>query len=160
MMVAEILGRVSLVYLALLAMMRIAGRREFSQMTPMDILVMLLVSRAVGDAMVGPHHGLAGGLVAAGCLFLVATAVTHVAYRWRAAERVVEGRADLLIRDGHVDARVLRHHRITEAILRQTLHEHGLERVEDVARAYVESDGVITMVSRVDVRDAREARAS
>jgi uncharacterized membrane protein YcaP (DUF421 family) len=156
--VLEVIGRVVLVYVVLLAALRLSGRREMAQLTPMDLLTMLLVARAVGDSMVGDHKGLPGGLLAGTTLLALAWLTGRIVFRSRRAERVINGHASVLIDRGHVHAHVLRDSQITDQDLRIALHKHGVTRVEDVARAWLEPDGEITMVTFTDLADAAEHR--
>lgn len=151
----SIVVRVVIVYFALLAMLRIAGRRTMSDVTPMDMLVMLLVSETVSPALTAGEDSVSAGLLAAATLVVMAVATSYVVFRSRRAEVLVSGATDVLIRDGHVDPAVIRRHRITDEDLAMALHQHGLLEVEDVARAFVESDGEITIVKRQDVEDKK-----
>lgn len=155
----EIWARVACVYGVLLIVLRVIGRREMKQITPMDLLAMLLVTRAIGEnAMVGAHKGLAWETFAAASLLCMAWLVGHVAFKSRRAELVINGRAQDLIDHGRVVDDVLRRNEITDTDLRRALHKHGLVRVEDVAHAWLEPDGEITMVSFTDLADAQEHR--
>src|SRR2546425_12084827 len=67
----SIVARTLIVYVALLAGLRLAGKREMGQMTPFDLVVILLIANAVQNAMVGPDTSVTGGLIAAGGVVLV-----------------------------------------------------------------------------------------
>src|SRR5688572_27190791 len=99
----ELVGRVAAIYVGLLVMLRLAGRREMAEMSPMDIMTMLLVSETVSPAMTGGDDTLAGGFIAAAALITLATAVSFVSYRSKRVARVLEGDPVILIRNGHVD---------------------------------------------------------
>jgi uncharacterized membrane protein YcaP (DUF421 family) len=155
----EIWARVAFVYGLLLIVLRVIGRREMKQITPMDLLAMLLVTRAIGEsAMVGAHKDMWWETFAAASLLCMAWLVGHVAFRWRRAEIVINGRTQDLIDRGRVADDVLRRNEITDADLRRALHKHGLTGVEDVAHAWLEPDGEITIVSFTDLADAQEHR--
>src|SRR3989442_14352101 len=66
----EIVARTAIVYIALLAGLRLAGKRELGQMTPFDLVVILLIANAVQNAMVGPDTSVTGGLIAAAVLIV------------------------------------------------------------------------------------------
>jgi uncharacterized membrane protein YcaP (DUF421 family) len=155
----EIVGRVTLVYGVLLAVVRLIGRRELKQMTPMDLLAMLLVTRAIGEgAMVGAHRSLVAELFAASALLGVMWLTGKIVFRSRRAETVINGHAEVLIAHGRLDPAVLRRNAITDEDLRLALHKHGLTSVSDVARAWLEANGEITMVSFTELIDATEHR--
>jgi uncharacterized membrane protein YcaP (DUF421 family) len=142
----EIVLRVCIVYVALLVMIRLAGRRALSDITPFDMVVLLLVSETVSPALTADDHSLIGGLVAAGTLIGLSLIASHLAFRSRKMEALMSGEAALLIRDGRVDERVLHRYRITNDDLLTALHQHDVLAVADVRRAYVEPDGEITVV--------------
>jgi uncharacterized membrane protein YcaP (DUF421 family) len=142
----EIVLRVALIYAGLLVLMRLAGRRTMSDVMPMDIMVMLLVSETVSPALTAGDESLTAGFVAAGTLIGLSVAVSWVVFRNRTAERVLSGSPALLIRDGHVDGAVMRRYRITNEDLEMALHQKGLLAVAQVRRAFVEADGEITVI--------------
>ena len=88
----EIAVRCVIVYLAVLAGLRLMGKREVGQMTPFDLVLVLLIANAVQNAMVGPDNSLTGGLVAAAVLFGVNFAVGRVSRRYRPFSRFLRGR--------------------------------------------------------------------
>jgi uncharacterized membrane protein YcaP (DUF421 family) len=144
----EIVARVAIVYVALLAMLRLAGRRALSDITPMDMMVLLLVSETVSPALTAGDESLTGGLVAAATLIALSVLASVISFRSRRFERVVGGQPETLIRDGKVDAEMMRRHRITDDDLRTALHEGGVLAVDEVRRAFVEADGQIVIVKR------------
>lgn len=144
----EIALRALLIYTALLVMLRLADRRDLAQMTPMDMLLLLLLSEAVSPALTGGDDSVAGGLVAAAVLLVCAVALRWMAHYSRRAEVALEGRELVLIRDGRVRQDVLRDQRMTDQELRTVLHEHGLQRVDQVAVAFIEPSGDITVIEK------------
>jgi len=90
-------GRVVVIYVALLVLLRLSGRRELSELSPMELLTMLLLSETVSPAITGGDASLAGGLVAAVTLILLNVASSVLVFRSRLAERVIEGHPSILI---------------------------------------------------------------
>jgi uncharacterized membrane protein YcaP (DUF421 family) len=144
--VLSVMVRVAVVYFVLLFLMRASGRRTMSDVTPMDIMVMLLVSETVSPALTAGDDSLTVGLAAAATLIGIATATSFLVFRSRRAEQLISGSTQLLIKDGRVDADVLRRYRITDEDLDMALHQGGVLHVGEVRRAYVEADGEITVV--------------
>src|SRR5512142_2952523 len=85
--------RTLVVYFALFLGLRLAGKRELGQMTPFDLVVILVISNAVQNAMVGPDTSLSGGLVAAFTLLLVNWAVNRLGLKWAWLGRRIVGSA-------------------------------------------------------------------
>lgn len=152
-----IVGRTAAIYAALVGLLRLGGRKELAQMTPLDIITMLLLSEAVSPALTGGDEGLAAGLLSAATLVGCAVATGYLTFRLRWLERAVEGRASVLIRHGRVDEHVLRAHRITDEVLRTALHANGVLRVDQVAAAFVEPSGAITVIPKEEGRGQASA---
>lgn len=142
----EIVIRVVIIYVGLLVMLRVAGRRTLSDITPLDMLVMLLVSETVSPALTAGDESVTAGLVAAGTLVGVSVVASWLAFRSRTMERAMSGAPVVLIKDGKLDEKVLRQYRITNEDLETALHENGVLAVAEVRRAFVEGDGEITVV--------------
>lgn len=142
----EIVVRTALVYLALLAGLRVAGKREIGQMTPFDFVVILLVANAVQNAMVGPDASVTGGLLAAAVLIGLNYGLAALRDRLPWLRRVVEGEPTLLIHDGVLLRENLRRERVEEAEVLMALREHGLDQPQQVRLAVLETDGSISVV--------------
>lgn len=144
----EVLARVILAYGALLLLLRLSGKRQLGQLSPMDLLTMLLISETVSPALTAGDDTLTTGLVAAATLVGLAVLIGWLSFRVGWFERVVEGRPDELIRDGRLDERVVAKERITKQELATALHRNGVASINDVSLGTVEPDGEITIVKR------------
>ncbi len=134
------------VYLFLLAALRLSGRRELGQMTSFDLVLLLLVSNAVQNSLNAGDNSLGGGLVSAATLFLVNRAVGYAAWRWRWIDRLVQGRPLRLVTDGRVHTGALRSERLTLAELRSALRKQGIGNIGDCQRVVLEPDGTLTAI--------------
>jgi uncharacterized membrane protein YcaP (DUF421 family) len=134
------------VYLALLLGLRLAGKREIGQMTVFDLVVLLLISNAVQNAMVGPDTSLVGGLVAAAVLLVANAGLARLRLRSGRLRRMVEGSPTLLVLHGRIDLRALSKEGIDRAELDAALREHGVADVGEVDMAILETDGTISVV--------------
>jgi uncharacterized membrane protein YcaP (DUF421 family) len=151
----EIVARVAIVYVGLLALVRLTGRRELSQLGPLDLLTMLLLSETVSPALTGGDDSVTAGLVAATTLMVLCVATSRLASRYLRVERVLQGEAAVLIDHGRVDRDVMQKYRIGNDDVATALHQHGMVHVREVARAYLEADGEITMIRRKDFEEAQ-----
>ena len=150
----EIFGRVTVVYAFCVVLLRLVGRREMSELGPMDLMAMLLLSETVSNSITGGDDSLATGLIAAASLLGLTHVSDRLSFRFRRFERLVQGEAVVLVRNGRADPRVMRRFLITDDDLAARLHENGLTSVEDIDRAFVESDGKITMIRKPENRHA------
>jgi len=135
-----------MVYVALLLGLRLAGKRELGQMTPFDLVVILLVANAVQNAMVGPDTSVTGGLIAAGVLIVGNYGVAEARERLPWLRRAVEGTPTLLINNGEFVTQHLRREGIDEDEVLMVIREHGVADVGEVRMAVLETDGSISIV--------------
>jgi uncharacterized membrane protein YcaP (DUF421 family) len=147
----EVIARVSLVYLALTVLLRLCGKREIGQLSPLDLLGMLLLSETVSPALTGGDQSLPAALLAAATLLALAVLVSRIGFRSRRAERWLDGAPTRLVDEGRCIDAAIRSERITEQELESALRRHGLLGVAELGRvrgAWVEPNGEITVVQR------------
>ena len=141
----EFVVRVVVVYLFLLGMLRFGGKKHIGELTPFDLVVLLIISETVQGSMIGDDTSLVGGLIAAGTLFALVYAVNYVSWRSKTAERLVEGVPKVLVRNGRVRRLALIEERITRAELIEALRREGCTSLTRVRFAVLETDGSITV---------------
>lgn len=143
----EIVGRSLVVYAAVLVGLRLGGRRELGQLTPFDLVVILLVANAVQNAMVGPDTTLQGGLVSAATLLAANAAVARLRLRSVRVRQLVEGVPVVLVQHGELVTANLRREGITEDEVVAAVREHGeIGDLTQVELAVLESDGSVSVV--------------
>lgn len=142
----EIVIRGVLVYAFLLVLVRVSGKREIGKLSPMEFLSTLILSETVSPALTAQDTSFTASAIAATTLMLLAVIASLVTYRWRGAEKIIEGSAEIVIANGVVVRKVMRQQRITLQELRAALHREGVESEKDVRRAYVEASGEITVL--------------
>jgi len=140
----EFIVRGGVVYLLLLAMVRISGRRTVGQFTPFDLLVVMLLSEAVSNSMTGGDNSLAGGLIIAATLLGLNTVVAMISAYSKRMSVLLDGTAVLIGRDGAFFDKVVRRCRITAEDLEQALRAADCTR-EEMKCAFLEADGEITI---------------
>jgi uncharacterized membrane protein YcaP (DUF421 family) len=140
----EFVVRGAVVYLALLVMVRLSGRRTVGQFTPFDLLVMLLLSEAVSNSLSGGDDSVGGGLIIAATLILLNTLVALLSTHSRRMSVLLDGTAVLVGRDGQFFDKVVKRCRITESDLEQALRAADCTR-DEMQCAFLEADGEITI---------------
>jgi uncharacterized membrane protein YcaP (DUF421 family) len=148
----DIAIRTSVVYLTLLIGLRLTGQRQLGQMSSFDLVLLLIISNAVQNAMVGPDTSLVGGLVAAAVLIVWHQVIDRVRRYSRRASRVIAGEGIMLINSGAVLTEHLGRAGLTMDELLQALREHGVGRVADVRLAVLEPDGAISVIRFDDLK--------
>ncbi|MGA2505591.1 MAG: YetF domain-containing protein [Anaerolineales bacterium] len=141
-----IIVRTAVIYIVILAGLRLSGKREVGQMTVFDLVVLLLIANAVQNAMVGPDTSLVGGVIAAVVLLLINAAIARLSMNWPRLRHMVEGTPTLLVLHGDVIAEHMRKEGIDEETLEAALREHGVEKIGEVEMAVLEIDGSISVV--------------
>jgi len=140
----EPIVRAASVYVALMILMRLAGKRTLSQLTPFDLLVMLLLSEAVSPSIGGNDQSILGGVIRASTLIGLNLAVGYATARSRSIERFVQGAPVVIGRDGKLFEKMLQRQRIGRDDIEKALREAQCE-LPDLALAVLEPDGKITI---------------
>jgi uncharacterized membrane protein YcaP (DUF421 family) len=148
--IPELMLRVVLVYVGVFILLRVAGKRHVGELAPFDLVVFLLVSECVQNALIADDKSVAGGLIAARTLFGLNQRVSHVSWRNKRAERFPEGAPRVLVRHGHVLQDVLAEERITHRELLETLRREGCSSLSRVRYAVLEPGGDITIGLRAE----------
>ncbi len=142
----EIVLRGTLIYAALLVLLRLSGKRTVGQFTPFDLLVLVLLGDAVQSAMIADDNSVSGGVILVGTLLLLNWLVGFVSARSRGIDQLLEGHPVLLVREGRLYEGALRRSNLTHSELKESMRKHGCTRLEDVRLAVLETDGQISIV--------------
>jgi uncharacterized membrane protein YcaP (DUF421 family) len=143
-----LVARVTLVYAFLLVILRITGKRQVGQLAPFDLVLLLVLSNSVQNAMMGADSSVSGGFLAAATLILLNSLVSMATYRSKRLEGLIEGRPQLLIHNGQLDERVMREARLTHHELMAALRQAGHTSVGQVHTAILENNGTISVTGR------------
>jgi uncharacterized membrane protein YcaP (DUF421 family) len=141
--IAEKIIRPLIVYVFLIVGLRLAGKRELAQLNPFDLVVLLTLSNAVQNAIIGDDNTVTGGLIGAATLLTVNHFVVRYTYGHDRLERLVEGDADVLIDRGVVQLDRLKKELITLSELQSSAHKQGFATLDEVDRAILEPGGTI-----------------
>jgi len=142
----EILLRTFVVYVTVLILLRLAGKRELGQMTPFDLVVILVIANAVQNAMTGGDNSLTGGIIAATTLTVVNIAVGRWGSYIPFFRRLVASEPRLLLRDGKPIREAMETERVDIEELEMAAREHGIADLKDVTAAVLEEDGSISII--------------
>lgn len=135
------------IYLFLVVLFRLIGKRTLSELSTLDFILLLIVSEATQNALIGEDHSLVTGMVVILTLVLMDLGLSIVKSRSKLVEKVVEGTPLLLVENGKVLEGCLRQSHVTlDDILQSARLSHGLERMEQIRFAVLESSGGISVV--------------
>jgi uncharacterized membrane protein YcaP (DUF421 family) len=149
--------RTVVVYLALIVLLRVAGKRDLAQLNSFDLIVVLLLSNVVQNAIIGPDNSLLGGLIGAAVLIAANAFLVRVV---RPNDRVagwMEGTTTVLARSGAWIPAALRHEGVRQSDMEAALRRQNAYQVEDVDEVKLEPGGTIVVDLRPDLQSATRA---
>jgi len=147
----ELIVRSLIVYVFLLILLRMTGKRQIGQLAPFDLVLLLVLSNAVQNSMNGGDNSVTGGLVSAATLVGLNCIVSFLTFRSKTMEALIEGRPEILIHNGVLFESVMRTAKITHHELAAALRQGGCLSVDDVHTAVLENNGSISVVSKSKV---------
>jgi uncharacterized membrane protein YcaP (DUF421 family) len=156
----ELIVRGIIVYLFLLAMLRITGKRQVGQLAPFDLVLLLVLANAVQNSMNAGDNSLIGGLISAATLIGLNLLVSLVTHRSKKMEAIVEGRPQILIHNGKLFEDVMAKAQLTHHELNAALRRSGCATVSDVHSAILENNGAISVVAMKDKADESNGKSS
>ena len=146
--VVEKIVRSVVVYLFLLAAFRFTGKRQVGQLTPFDLVVLLVISNVVQNAVIGPDNSLGGGLLGAVVILALNGLLVEVTYRSKRLRRVLEASPTVLVHNGKLVERNLASERITLDDLHSAMRRAGVVDIAHVRVAVLEENGGISVIPR------------
>jgi uncharacterized membrane protein YcaP (DUF421 family) len=144
----EFVLRAAAVYFFLIILLRLTGKRQVAQLSPFDLVLLLVLSNAVQNAMNGGDNSVLGGIISAITLVLVNYLVGFGTFKNKRLAALIEGRPDLLIHNGRLFPEVLERQKLTHHELNSALRAAGCACIEEVHFAILENDGQITVHAR------------
>ena len=138
------------VYLLLFFALRLAGKRELGSVSTADLIVVLLLSNTVQNAIIGDDTSMIGGLAGAAILLLINRGLVLASYHSRAFRRMMDGLPVDLVVDGEVNEHALSREQVTLDELAMAVREQGVAEFEDVRRAVLETNGLISVIPESD----------
>jgi len=146
----DVMLRSVAVYFFMIIALRIFGKKELSQLNTADIILILLISNSVQNAMVGSNTSLTSGIIAASALFVINLIFKRVMLKSNFIKSLVQDKPEILIHDGIIDFKTLARLGISSEELEEAVREHGVDHYRDVRLAMFEIDGNISVISGND----------
>jgi len=144
----ELLLRGLIVYVFLLFLIRLTGRRQAGMLTPFDFILLLILSNTVQNAMNGGDNSLGGGLFLAATLIAINWIMLLLSRHFRLVHWMLVGRPVFLVRDGAVQERVMQRERISHHELMLAMRAVGLTNIEQAKDVILETNGTISVIQR------------
>jgi uncharacterized membrane protein YcaP (DUF421 family) len=134
------------VYVFLLAAFRLVGKRQVGQMTPFDLVVLLIISNIVQNALIGDDNSLGGGLLGATTILVVNALVAWMTFRSKRLRRVVEHTPTILVRHGQILWENLARERLSLSEFHAALRREGVVTVRGLRYVLIEQDGHLSVL--------------
>jgi len=139
--ILEKLARPVIIYLVLVVLLRLFGKRELAQLNPFDLVVLLSLSNTVQNAIIGDDNSVTGGIIGAFGLLAINWLVVRVLFRSPRLTRALEGRSTVLIRDGQLDTQAMNRESLSREELLSVVHRQGFEDFHKVRKCELEPNG-------------------
>jgi uncharacterized membrane protein YcaP (DUF421 family) len=146
--VVEKIARSAVIYLFLLAAFRFTGKRQVGQLTPFDLVVLLVISNVLQNAVIGPDNSVGGGILGAVVILVLNWALVEVTYRSKRARRLLEAAPTVLVHNGRLLEKNLARERISLDDLHAAMRRAGVIDFEHVHVAMLEENGGISVIPR------------
>ena len=142
----EFIARGAIVYVFVLLLLRMTGKRQVGQLAPFDLVLLLVLSNAVQNAMNGGDNSVTGGMISACTLVALNYTVGWITFKNKNLEKLIEGRAVILIRNGHINHKAMEEVRMTLHELDAAIRAGGCCGVHEVRIAVLENSGEVTVI--------------
>ena len=139
--IVEKLARPVVIYLVLVVLLRVFGKRELAQLNPFDLVVLLSLSNTVQNAIIGDDNSVTGGIIGAFGLLAINWLVVRVLFRSRRLTRALEGQSTILIRNGQLDPKAMTREMLSREELLSVIHRQGFDDFHDVRKCELEPNG-------------------
>jgi uncharacterized membrane protein YcaP (DUF421 family) len=142
----EMIIRVAVIYAFLMVGLRLMGKREFGQLSPFELVTLLLIPEILTDALTAGDSSLTAALTSVSTLLVLVFLTSVLAYRSPMFGRLTEGEPQVLVQDGHLVPSAMHRERVSPEEILAEMHKVGLERLNQVKWAVLETDGRISFI--------------
>ena len=142
-----------LVYFLLLFLFRLLGNRELAQLNPMDLILLLLLSNTVQNAIIGDDTSVTGGIIGAVTLLGINYFNVLAKFKSKPFETFMEGSARILIKDGKLNEKLIKKELLTTEDLNTIAHEQGFDSLEDIDKCVLDTNGTFLVTGKDEIKD-------
>lgn len=142
----ETVIRITIIYLVILVGLRLLGKRELSQLTPLELVTLMLIPEIVSQSMIGEDFSITNGVIGLTTIFSLVFLTSLIKQNAKVVEHIIEGTPTLLVQHGTFIEENLNKERITPEEVFGEMHKSGLEHLKQVKWAILETDGKISIV--------------
>lgn len=154
----ETVIRITVIYFVILVGLRLLGKRELSQLTPQELVTLMLIPEIVSQSMVGEDFSVTNGVIGVATILSLVFLASLLKQKSRKMEQLIEGKPSLLVERGRFIDDTLNRERISPDEVFGEMHKSGLESLEQVKWAILETDGKISIVPEDSETHAKGSR--
>lgn len=162
----ETVSRVVIIYIFIVAALRVVGKREFSQLSPLELVTLLIIPELVSQALTHEDYSLLNALIGSATLIVLVYFSSLLQFHSKPLERAINSQPSILVRHGKYIAKNMNEERIPPEELYTSMHEAGVDDLKQVRWAILEPDGKIAIIKEeketkdTDVNSLLEGAAS
>lgn len=142
----ETVARIVILYVLLMAGLRVMGKREFAQLSPAELVTLLIIPEIVSQSLVREDYSLTNAIVGVATLFSLVFLTSALMYRFRPLERLIASEPTLLVHDGRLLPRNLARERLSADEIFSEMHKVGLSELRQVRWVILEPDGKLSII--------------
>jgi uncharacterized membrane protein YcaP (DUF421 family) len=146
----DLVIRATVIFLFVLLVTRVAGRRELGTLEPFDLILLVVLGDLVQQGITQSDQSVTGTLIVISTITLLSVAVSWVSFRSRPVRRVTEGEPIVLLRDGLTIERNMRRERITRGDIEEQARASQVRSLDELEWAILEDNGQISCIKRAD----------
>lgn len=146
----EIVLRGFFLFTFLFITFRLWGKKHFSELSPFDFLLLLIISEAVQNALLDDDHSLTAGFISVATLILLNAFLGKMAFHFPRLEKLFDGEPKVLVEDGVLNDELRKKLTITHQELYEAIRLQGVETLSDIHKATMETNGKISVIKKED----------
>lgn len=141
--------RAGAMYLALMVLFKIAGRRSLAELTTFDFVLLMMIGEATQQALLGDDFSITNGILVIVTLIAIDVGLSLLKQRSGWVSRLIDGEPTIIVENGKLLHRRLRHARLVEAdVMEAARSSQGIERLEEIKFAIIERNGKISIIAK------------
>jgi uncharacterized membrane protein YcaP (DUF421 family) len=135
-------------FLFILLLTRVMGRRELSSLAPFDLILLIVLGDAIQQGLTQDDYSVTGALIAISTLALLQRATSFVSWRFPFMRKLLEGEPIVILQDGQLIERNIRRERLTPADVSEEARLQQIDSLEKVKWAVLEPNGSISFIQK------------
>lgn len=144
----EIVVRAAIIFVAVMVIMRIWGKKHFSEINPFDFVLLLIISESLQNALVDDDKSITAGVISFSTLVLLNVLFNRLGFFSRRMEKLIDGQPRILIRDGELDKKLMLRECLTMQEIHTALRQQGVMEPSEVQWAIIETNGKISVIKK------------